>query len=536
FESLCVLYHETGDRAVLDGFEEILKKFFETYPLQVMDTSVHTGRFQLDEDRDVMSVGWLVVVLISLFYTRVPYEIHPDAAFEMIKRIWFLGIQFRRFDTDGYKAYNHHMWERGLVPFLLGTLLPEIPDFAVIKSHGAAIVCRHIKEDFNEYGGYNEHSMAYWAGAAVGEMLYRGVCIAKLNREPMLDEEATKRLTNTFHVLVQLAPPGKRYPSIGDNGGPMIDPILQLGVRMLDDPYCKELLEVRNGNKKESCSLPLDYCNQETGFVCGKSDYSDRGTYFVMSAKTNCGYSGHNHMDMLSLCVTFRGEPIFGEPYSDALYHSIKMGSDLRGYMYNMESHNSVLAYGMPILPNQVYANKWGVYRPDSPISETFSTEEGVYADAYHNAYTFCCHRRKVLFHRKKGLMICDQVERGNRLLEAHIARWHLQPQTNCKKLAEDAILIEKGRVKVLCLCLGADHIKLWKNEKLYPEIISKKEDLCDIMDISFQAPEDKRNDIMTVSLQMLMLDVSDMDLEHFLKEEHMEQLRKKMRKIEGML
>ncbi|MEG7531432.1 MAG: hypothetical protein RSF83_08550, partial [Hungatella sp.] len=105
-----------------------------------------------------------------------------------------------------------------------------------------------------------------------------------------------------------------------------------------------------------------------------------------------------------------------------------------------------------------------------------------------------------------------------------------------CKKLAEDAILIEKDRVKVLCLCLGADHIKLWKNEKLYPEIISKKEDLCDIMDISFQAPEDKRNDIMTVSLQMLMLDVSDMDLEHFLKEEHMEQLRKKMRKIEGML
>ncbi|MEG0689570.1 MAG: hypothetical protein RR466_12885 [Hungatella sp.] len=282
FESLCVLYHETGDRAVLDGFEEILKKFFETYPLQVMDTSVHTGRFQLDEDRDVMSVGWLVVVLISLFYTRVPYEIHPDAAFEMIKRIWFLGIQFRRFDTDGYKAYNHHMWERGLVPFLLGTLLPEIPDFAVIKSHGAAIVCRHIKEDFNEYGGYNEHSMAYWAGAAVGEMLYRGVCIAKLNREPMLDEDATKRLTNTFHVLVQLAAPGKRYPSIGDNGGPMIDPILQLGVRMLDDPYCKELLEVRNGNKKEPCSLPLDYCNQETGFVCGKSDYSDRGTYFVM--------------------------------------------------------------------------------------------------------------------------------------------------------------------------------------------------------------------------------------------------------------
>lgn len=39
------------------------------------------------------------------------------------------------------------------------------------------------------------------------------------------------------------------------------------------------------------------------------------------------------------------------------------MNSELRGYMYNMTSHNTVLAHGEPVLPDCVYANKWGVYR-----------------------------------------------------------------------------------------------------------------------------------------------------------------------------
>ena len=116
FEYLAVLYHETGDPKVLDSFEEVLQVFFQTYPLQIVNCSPSTDRFQYTEDRDVMSAGWLSVVYTGLFYTRVPYEISTDLAFEILKRIWFLGIQFRRFDEDGYRPYNHHMWERGLVP------------------------------------------------------------------------------------------------------------------------------------------------------------------------------------------------------------------------------------------------------------------------------------------------------------------------------------------------------------------------------------------------------------------------------------
>ena len=114
-----------------------------------------------------------------------------------------------------------------------------------MKNRGAQITCRHIKEDFNEAGGYSEHSIAYWSGAAVGEMLYRAIYLARLNGEPLLDEEAAHRIDATFHILAMLCPPDSRYPSLGDNGGPMLEPILGLGVRTMEHPECKEILNIR---------------------------------------------------------------------------------------------------------------------------------------------------------------------------------------------------------------------------------------------------------------------------------------------------
>lgn len=516
FESMAVLYHEDGDPAVAEHFVEVLNKFFETYPLQIVDTRACANRFQFDEDRDVMSVGWLTIVFTSLLYTELPYAIDYKNAFEIIKRIWFLGIQFRRFDTDSFRPYNHHMWERGLVPFLLGTLLPEIPDFVAMRDHGAQVVCRHVKEDFNESGGYNEHSIAYWSGAAVGEMLYRGVYIARLNNMPLLDEEALSRINNTFNVLASIASPGERYPNLGDNGGPMINPILRLGEKMIDNALCKELLALREGRaqKDHPSLLPLDYCDENTGFACCHSSYNVDENYLLMSVKVNCGYSGHNHMDMLSLFVTMRGEPIFGEPYGGQLYHTIKMGSAQRGYMYNMNSHNSVLAYGKPIAPDSMFCNQWGVYRPDSPVSEYYSSGAGCYIDAYHVGYTFCRHRRKVLVARAGAIIVRDEIERGNRMTDKHIQRWHLEPSCSCRQLNDAALLIEKNGVRLLCIW-GVDmQISIDSNsEMLVPAIYADCTELAPVLNISFATPEEKMQDCLMVSLDMLMLDVTGREL-----------------------
>jgi hypothetical protein len=510
-EALCILYHEYGDRNVLDSFTEIIHKFFETYPLVVEDPTPEASRFQFTEDRDAMSVGWLTMVLISLFYTRVPYEIDTDTAFELLKHIWFLGIQFQRFESDSYRPYNHHMWERGLVPFLLSILLPEIPDFRAYKERGAEIVCRHIKEDFNEDGGYNEHSIAYWSGAAVGEMLFRGIYLAKLNQEQLLDKEADRKMYATFSLLAMLTPPGPLYPALGDNGGPLVDPILGLGRSIMDHPMCTMLLEARvTGQETDPSVLPLDVCSQRAGFLCSKSSYGPKGNYLLMSAKTNCGCSGHNHMDMLSLFVTFRGEEFIGEPYSGKLYHSIRMGSPHRGYMYNMTSHNTVLAHQEPVLPDAMYANKWGVYRPDSPVTDYRTEPDGIYVRAHHDAYTYCRHTRRLLFHRTRGLIVRDEMERGSRQTAPHIQRWHLMPGTSCHVLNDTSVLLEKNGVSILCIWSGCQDIRVWKNTALCPEIYTSEDLLAPILDICFAAPEDKKVDISTVGLSLLMLDVTD--------------------------
>lgn len=513
FEYLYVLYHETGEKEVLKTFEDLLRLFFDTYPLVVCNTDADAARFQYEDDRDVMSAGFLALTYTGMLYTRVPYEIDPELAFGILKHLWFLGIQFRRFDQDDYRPYNHHMWERGLVPFILGTVFPEIPAFCEMKAKGAEVICRHIKEDFNEAGGYNEHSIAYWAGAALGEMLYRGIYLARINQETLLDEEAGKRLEASFQVLAQIAPPSKLYPALGDNRGPEVTPILSLGVKMLKHQACQEVLDARTKGPVPIVHAPLDYCNDMAGFVCGKNGYEETANYFLMSVKNDCGYSGHNHMDMMSLFITMRGTPIVDEPDAGIIYHNVRMASPQRGFLYNMSSHNTVLAYGEPVAPDEMYADSWGVYRPDTPVTAMISRPEGMFVEAYHDAYTFCLHTRRVLFHRNTGIIVQDRIDRGNRFPREHIQRWNLAKGITVSDVTDHSLLLTGDHVQVLCLWDRASSIRIYEQDFLCPEILHDHAELSPVIDVSFCGEKEETLDYAATTLTAAFLDVTGLDL-----------------------
>ena len=76
------------------------------------------------ESAYIMSAGFLAISMLSLLYTRIPYEIPSGEAFDIIKNLWYLGIQFRRVDDAPYQDYNHHLWEKGLVPYILSIMPP----------------------------------------------------------------------------------------------------------------------------------------------------------------------------------------------------------------------------------------------------------------------------------------------------------------------------------------------------------------------------------------------------------------------------
>ena len=510
FEYLAVLYHETGDRAVIEEFLRLYRAFSLTYPLKIEESCIAEGRFSMREERDIMSTGFLALSLIGLFYTRLPYEIPCEEAFEILKSIWFLGIQFRRFDHAPYRDYNHHLWEKGLVPYILSVMFPEIPDFAWMNETGMQVINRHIEGDFNTHGGYSEHSISYWGGAAMGEMLCRGIFLARLNNLLLLNPSNIERIERTASALALIAPPGEKYPAVGDGGGLSVNPILMNGIRATGSRISGQVMDIRRGTEDGQSDKPiLDFCDTFCGFACSRDTYASDGNYFLMSVKQNCGESGHNHMDMLSMDIFFRGKEIIGEPYARAIYHKVKMGTENRGYLYNMSSHNSVLAYGKPVVPDRCFANKWGVYRPDSPVDVFWSMEKGVYLEAHHDAYGFCRHKRRVMFHRKKGFLINDEIMRGNRMPEPHIQRWNLMPGVSCIQLDRDTVLLQKGEVKILCMWSGTPQIRLWKKEDLCPEIIGKPEELGMIMDVSFSGYHQTKGDLASVSQNMIMVDAT---------------------------
>lgn len=505
-EYLSVWYHETGDRQILEFTKEFLERFWQHYPLQVECTEADAAHFSLTEERDAMSVGWLALNYASLLYTRLPYELDPDFVFEIVKHLWFLGMQFRRFDTDEYHKYNHHLWERGLVPFILGTLFPEFPGLKGMKKRGAEVVRLHVLDDFNEEGGYNEHSISYWCGAALAEMLCRGVYLARLNGEALLDENTLGRIGASFDILARISPPGECFPSLGDNGGTAVAPILYAGAASVGSELCRAVLD----HREEACG-PLDYCSDRVGFVCTRSSWRSDANYLLLSAKVRCGDTGHNHMDLLSLFISIHGQEMIGEPYARALYHAGCVGSELRGYLYNMESHNTVLAYGKPVQPDYMYASKWGVLRPDTPVAVFQSEQAGCYVEAYHEAYTHCRHVRKIRHNRELGFMIRDELVGGDRLPEPHIQRWHLHPDVTCEQQDERTLLLTHNGAGALLIWNGTPQLKLWRKQELCPQVVSEPQKLGLIIDVSFAAEQfTPAGRIGTVAQEMLILDVTN--------------------------
>ena len=512
-EYLMFLYHETGDEKVIEKYREVLSFFFRTYPIVVEEFSADAGHLMYTEDRDVMNLGWLLFVLTEMLYTRMTYDAGYETAFEIIKHLWFGAMQFRRFDDDVYRPYNHHYFERGITPLFLSIMYPEFPEISCMGEKAASFCVRHIQEDFNEDGGYSELSIAYWFGAAVAEMLYRNIAIARLNGYPLLDEKTQNQVNRTFDVLYNLVINGTHLPSIGDNLGPMIDPMLNLAHLATGDEKFRELLDYRNGRGGYPSTVTKYYANDKVGLVIGKSGVEPDANGFYMSAKVNCGISGHNHMDMLSMIIKLRGEYFVNEAYSGKLYHLHTHKSHLRGWCYNMDSHNSVLCYGEPIQSWEKYANRFGVYRPDSPITAFNDYGNGMYVSAYHYGYTFCSHERRVLFADNGNMVVRDLVNRGNRLDNAHIQRWNLEPGVKPTVLGDHAILLEKGNLRYLWLFDAPYEFRIYRNTELLSEFFEDNE-IGYVLDVHFKPLGNVHEHTMLVKLTTLMLDVTDRDIE----------------------
>lgn len=516
FELLAVLFQRDGNPVWVEKCSSLLRAFFEQYNLTIEEFSEKSAWFQYSENRESMDVGWLLLTFINLLNTRIFYELDEELAFEIVKRIWFFGMQFHRYDTDTFHPHNHHFFERGITPYITAKLMPEFRELRSMEQRGKEVILEHIEKDFTESGAYSEHSIGYFFGATVSEMLYRVLYVAKTEKDDFFDEKAKRKINRIFEAACYLASPEKCYPVIGDKGDIVIDEMLQMGAELFDHRMAKKVLAARQG---EEWNLPLDFCSPEAGFIASRSSYRKNGNYFLMCAKRGCEMSSHDHMDMLSLNLAVRGSMIFEESAAGDIYGRFVMNKPHRGFLYNMSSHNTVLAHGEPIAEDRYFSSCWGAAKPDTILDEWNPEEKKVTLRAHHNGYGFCTIYRELTFWREKGFFIKDSVVLGGRDPRPHVQRWFLAKDTAYQKLGENRYLFVRKNTKLLCTWQGEQvEFVFSKPEMLCPDIYPSEEEVPWMLDVMFRMPDDSAPENKTAVVSVWMEDVSELCMEQIQK------------------
>lgn len=495
-EILALYYHETKDAAVVIKFNEMLKKFFEVYNLIVEEKGASSAWFQYSHNRESMDVGWLIISYICILYTDICYceHVDKDLILEMIKRIYFLGIQFHRYDTDGFAYHNHHFFERGIVPYFVAKTMPEFPMLKNMEKRGKEVIREHIEKDFSINGKMSEHSIGYTYSATIGEMLSKPLIISYKHNDKLLPEYLKKNIEKIFDISAKIAPPHKYYTVIGDQGNIPVKAQLKMGRDLLSSEICKEVLEKREN--EEEISYAYSENMNDAGFVVLRNGYGDKSNFLLMSALSDVIGSSHDHVDMLSIVLSIKGESFIDEPYANMIYKKFKMGKNPRGFLYNQTSHNVVLVHGKPIVDDCYFDDEWYVAKPDVKVEKFLKDDKSASVMASHRGYIFCEVRRSINMDDKE-IIIEDSVFPGTRDGVSHVSRLFLSKGVTVEKISENKLILEKNNVKVQMTLEGDfKKVNLYMPDNL-DEIIDKN-DLNYILDIEFNKTKINPQDILT--------------------------------------
>lgn len=303
-------------------------------------------------------LAWLDVIYSGALFAR---EVPVDTAFALIRSLWFTAWQYRRFATDRYRPANHHIWQRGTIPFMLGTLLPEFTELARLREQGRAVLAEHARRSFRSDGSYEERTSGYTVVAL--KMFCLAGEIARLNRTPLLNPAGRRTIRRSFDVLAEASLPQGFPADIGDE---LTTPrnmatCLAEGHRVFGSRACAAALkdlkllrflpkERRSAAGASTQRMSPAACRRGAGFLVARDRWSPRASAMVLTVPDG-GIVNHSHADALNLQVVVRGRPIVGTPMSRLYWLSgvvspatEKFCRYFRGYA----SHNVVLAGGVP--------------------------------------------------------------------------------------------------------------------------------------------------------------------------------------------
>ncbi|MDP6775266.1 MAG: heparinase II/III family protein, partial [Candidatus Latescibacteria bacterium] len=217
---LGVMYARTRDSRYARKLVELFRAYNRAFPRRVTNTNPENP--WLDESHPPgwheMFVGKAAMHMVATLYTGILHDpsVTLGDVYILIKKLWFYAAQFTRFTkVETYKHYNHHWYERGACPFMLGLMFPEFEGFEAMRERGREVINQHLELDFFDDGSYLEHSTCYNAGTMGADLLVPWTC-AFANDFPLIKPENLGHVRSWLSWCAGLTRPDGVLPAIGD--------------------------------------------------------------------------------------------------------------------------------------------------------------------------------------------------------------------------------------------------------------------------------------------------------------------------------
>ncbi|MDA0749070.1 MAG: hypothetical protein O2954_21325, partial [bacterium] len=205
FRDLAIAYAHTGRTDYAEKFTYLLERWQADWPL-VVDDDFHpkTAVLARSDGHDTMTTAFRWFSWMDCLYSGILFtpQVPSEAAFRLIRSLWFTALQYRTYETSPYVPANHHLFERGTSPFLFGVMLPEFPEVARLVQQAAPVIEKHTEHSFLPDGGYEERTTSYTTSAL--NMFFIPLRLAARNRMPLLSRASRTRLKRCGEMVALL--------------------------------------------------------------------------------------------------------------------------------------------------------------------------------------------------------------------------------------------------------------------------------------------------------------------------------------------
>jgi len=492
---LAEAWARTRNERYAEKIVELLHRLRRKWPLRVTMPETNPLYYYYNDaglpQYHIMAIGKTCRNMLDALYIGVlsSNAFSTDDRFLFLQTLWFYAYQHTLFTGKfPFMNANHHLFEKGMNPFVLGTLLPEFRKFPEMQADGAKIINEHVRHDFMPSGCYMEHSTSYVI-ATLKLMYFFAWQVAAINGYALMEAESVSVLKRCTKWLLDMTRPDGLIPCIGDGADSESAWMLENAAALCADTGAKALrhlvsaapiglpsaLRKRFDAYNESLPEPASAVYEDKGWISLRDGWrGPESSHLVMSAVRPP--INHCHWDMGHFVLFTRGRSFIGDPAS-GIYGGHR-DLERKGYLLSMESHNVLTLDGDTILPKRIVGSRWPVDPTPCTVAAWHLGRESDFATVYHDGYELqgyppFRHVREVMFRKHGYWLILDFLREGGPPGWIHTVRRFIHFSSGVKAEARDAFVVAtSGEEAITILPAGATdpELDIWKDRILEPE------------------------------------------------------------------